>query len=327
MTTWSTYQFRAMGTDIHLWLDSPPEVAGEPFAHARQLFEDVEQCLSRFRHDSELSKLNKQAGQMVRASRMLWDVLILALDYAEDTNGLFDPTLLNAVESAGYTITFDHIGSGGEGTASDATPLPGRWQEIEVDEMHRGVKLPHGVGLDFGGIAKSYTAGWAAQILGLWGPCMVNAGGDIAAGDAPHGRKGWPVEVGLPRVDGKEVDEDLVKLLISNETLATSGIDHRRWRVNGRWMHHIIDPRTGKPAQTDALTVTTLGKTGPEAEIWSKLLLIEGVDEALKHSTSELIPALIVDQNRHVHINHLMQERIGWINPEIIQIQGALINE
>ena len=314
---WPQHSFRAMGTRIRLWLDADPSTAPRALAEGEALFRDVEQALSRFNPNSELCHLNDRAGSWVTVSRTLWEVLHAALDYAEETGGLFDPTILNTLKSAGYNRSFSTIGRGGQAEAQPLSQPSAHWQDIQRDPSKHRVWLPPGLGLDFGGIAKGYTAQWAAQLLGLWGPSLVEAGGDVVAGDPPSGLEGWPVAIASPRVDESEPTTTVANLFVANGAVATSGIDHRQWLVNGKPAHHIIDPRTGEPAVTDALTVSVLAPSGTEAEVWAKVGLILGIEGGLDALNERRIPTLIIDQQYQLHINELMEGQLVRNTPSV----------
>lgn len=269
--TWPSYHFRAMGSDIGLWLDCGPQEAGHHFARVEALFARIEARLSRFRKQSELSRLNARPGQWIPVSGLLWSVLQQALNLARETAGLFDPTLLAALEAAGYTISFDEMA--GRAGAGGGPAQPGRWQELRLDAGRQAVWLPAGVRLDFGGIGKGYTAAAAVRLLSEAGPALVDAGGDLVAGAPPAGLPGWPVAVAAP---GGEEAADLFHLWLANAALATSGTDYRHWRRNGRLVHHLIDPRTGRPAESDLVAVTVLAPTAAAAEAWATATLIAG---------------------------------------------------
>ncbi|MCP4418154.1 MAG: FAD:protein FMN transferase, partial [Chloroflexi bacterium] len=104
---WQTYSFRAMGSQISLWLEAEPHIVATAFAQVEALFAENERTLSRFLPESELSQVNGRSGQWVSVSNLLWDVLAEALAGAEATDGLFDPTMLTALEAAGYTHSFE----------------------------------------------------------------------------------------------------------------------------------------------------------------------------------------------------------------------------
>ena len=274
---WQTHTFRAMGSQITLWLEMAEEVAAQAAFHqVEMLFESNEQALSRFRPDSELSRLNGRCGQWTAVSPLMWNLLNKALELAQNTNGYFDPTTLRALEQAGYIQSFNR--SAMNGLEQMTTPLTSAsgWQDILLDERSQSIWLPPDRPIDLGGIAKGYTAEQATDLLEDIGPCLVDAGGDLVAGAAPAGYAGWPVAIASPWSETTSQTADLFTLWLANATLATSGIDYRRWSQNGRLAHHIIDPFSGYPAETDALTVTILNQSAATAEAWATATLING---------------------------------------------------
>jgi FAD:protein FMN transferase len=260
--------FKAMGTTIELLLEA--EDAEDAFALAALEFERLEQIMSRFRPDSELSRLN--ACGALDVSPDLAEVIELAIAARARTGGRFDPTVHNAVAAAGYDRTFEDVQADTEADAGTAA-CGGR---VDVDGLH--VEIEDGFRLDLGGIGKGFAAERVAQQLALAGPCLVNAGGDIAVRGVPADGI-WPVGV-----------EDGPTLGLAGAGLATSGLDRRRWRRGGRELHHLIDPRTGAPAETDLARVTAVGRDAVDAEVLAKVLLLAGEGEALASG----VPAVLV---------------------------------
>jgi FAD:protein FMN transferase len=204
--------FHAMGTQVELLVDAEPSAEGElAFVRAEREFERLEALLSRFRPDSELSALNRSGA--LDAGDDLVAVTRLAVEARERTHGLFDPTVHDALVAAGYDCTFDEVAANADG---QATPRPCGG---EVRIVGRRIELEPGFHLDLGGIAKGYAVDRACALLACAGPCLVNAGGDLAG----RGRL-WPV--GVETADGE------LTLGLENGALATSGRDRRRWRRN-----------------------------------------------------------------------------------------------
>jgi thiamine biosynthesis lipoprotein len=146
------------------------------------------------------------------------------------------------------------------------------WREIETDAFSHGVRLPVGVHLDFGGIAKGWAAGEAARRLAEYGPALVDAGGDIAVSGPMANGDRWPIGLANPW----EPARDLALLMLSMGGVATSGRDYRRWVRAGTQSHHLIDPRTALPARTDVLSATVIASSVVQAEIAAKAALILG---------------------------------------------------
>ncbi len=155
-------EFRAMGTTVSVLL---PESQAEVGAQiVRTLFSEWEQTLSRFLPESELSQLNQQAGTPVAVSDLLYTVLATALTAAQDTEGLYDPALLDQLVQLGYNRTFDALPVVGFDPIIPGEP-GGRWRGIKVDPIRRQVTLPAGIKLDFGGIAKGMAVDAALERL------------------------------------------------------------------------------------------------------------------------------------------------------------------
>jgi thiamine biosynthesis lipoprotein len=315
--SWYKHEFRAMGSGMAVWLEvADPALATRAFSQVITLFEDYEQALSRFRPDSELSQLNARGGQWVVVSDLLWDVLTLAMEMAAITNGRFDPTTLNALEDYGYTVSFEQLTrNGSDSYLPHRVPYPGNWTAIKFDEARQAVFLPGGMRVDLGGIGKGYTAQKAVDRLRALGPCLVDAGGDLAAGDAPQGYPGWPVAIGAPwKGDGQE-PSDLFTLWLANQALATSGIDYRAWERNGHFAHHLIDPATGQPAATDGLTATILADDAAQAEAWATATLIAGSEAGMDALLDAKLAGLMVMQNGQILVTPPMHQHLQMLQP------------
>jgi thiamine biosynthesis lipoprotein len=243
----------------------------------------------------------------------LWEVLEIGLAMAEETNGLFDPTLLNALEQAGYVYSFDKPGTGHKTTprVQGSRTHGGRFRQIRRRAGAQEVWLPAGVRIDLGGIAKGYTAHLAVEHLRKWGPALVDAGGDLVAGDAPPGWPGWPVAVAAPASAGEDETADLAMLWLMNATLATSGVDYRRWQWSGRNAHHIIDPRRGEPAITDLLSVTILDSSAARAEAWATAAIVLGSSKGAAILAGKQLAGLLVRQDRSINTTPALRRIIA----------------
>lgn len=265
-------EFRAMGCQILTVIDKEGSSVTSVLHHVPGWFADWEQCLSRFNPDSELSRLNEDAGFWVPLSDTLWAVLLAAIQAARQSDGIVTPTLLDAVQAAGYTQDFA-LGAGHAPCPTPPAHIPD-WTMINLDERHHAVRLPDGLHIDLGGIAKGWAADHAAQCLSAHGPTLVDAGGDIAVSGPMANGQPWTIGIANPL----DPSSSLGLLLLSCGGVATSGRDYRRWKVGDTWNHHIIDPRTGQPAVTDVLTATAIAPSAQEAEMTAKLLVILGAE-------------------------------------------------
>lgn len=300
--------FRAMGSQITIWLlPAEPSTANAALQAGAALFAANEQRLSRFQPASELAQLNSRPAEWVPVSDLLWEMIDRALTLQAQTDGLFNPTLLNALEQAGYDRSFealDRVASLSPATAA-STPHP---QPIARDPDRRAVYLPPGTRLDLGGIAKGVTAELVVQQLSSVGAALVDAGGDLVAGDAPAGWPGWPVAVAAPASRDEDA-RDLFRLWLRHATLATSGVDYRRWVNAGQPAHHIIDPRSGRPATSDVVTVSVLANDAATAEGWSTAALILGSTHGVAALTARQLAAAFVLHDGSMRLTPAMQAR------------------
>lgn len=311
--------FRAMGSHINLWLQhEDASEAAATLERAQGLFNVAERRMTRFEPESELSQLNQRAGhEWVPVSRLLWRVISRALQLAAETEGLFDPTVGGAVVASGYGQSFDAARrQGNRDGGKQGVPFLGQWRAVARDPARHAVRLPLGVQLDLGGIGKGFTAQLAADWLSAWGPCLVDAGGDVTAGDPPAGQPGWPVEISRPSQD--DTAEAALTVWLNNATLATSGIDYRWWWQDGKRRHHLIDPRTGGPAETDLLTATVLAADASAAEAWATAMLISGSQRGLALATERQMAVALIGSAGKVHLAPAMERYV--VHPAVVAV-------
>lgn len=300
--------FRAMGCQMLAMLDDERAASGRVLACVPHWFATWEQHLSRFRSDSELSVLNRD-GYLRSASPVLWTVLQLALAQARRTEGLVTPTLLDALEVAGYDRSFEALLP-----QMPAMPVkaPGTrqgraWESVRFNPVTRGIQLSDDVRLDLGGSAKGWAVDEAVRRLAAYGPALVDAGGDIAVSGAQADGLPWPIGVANPRIPDEHID----LVLLAHGGVATSGRDHRRWQRNGTWQHHIIDPRTMQPAVTNVLSATVLGSSAVECEAAAKVALLLGSHAGLAwlEERPSFAGLLILEDGTVLHSSRLAAHR------------------
>jgi thiamine biosynthesis lipoprotein len=278
-------RFRVMGSAAHVVV-----VGGAPgAAHAaRRRLDDLERRWSRFIPTSELSRLNAAGGAHCIMSADSVRLVQLSVHGWWATGGLFDPTVLAAVVSAGYDRSFEYLDDPGV-PSGPALPAPG-CGGITADIRSRLVRLPQGVTLDPGGIGKGLAADIVAEeqlAAGADGVC-VNVGGDVrVAGEAPSA-SGWIVGVEDPR----RPDHDLVRVALADGAVATSSTLLRRWQRCGSVVHHLVDPSTGAPAAHPAEVASVIAGEAWWAEVVAKAALLRGETAAISQAGSE---GLIVD--------------------------------
>jgi thiamine biosynthesis lipoprotein len=277
-----------MGSAIILL--APLRYLAESAQMTAALFEEWEQALSRFRPDSEAMRLAANSGQWVKLSPILYCALTTALDAARSTRGLFDPTLRERMIEIGYDRDFAELETlGPRSTARYTRPADtGLWREIVINDGARMARLPHGVGLDFGGIGKGMAVDAALKLLNEAGvsPALVSAGGDLAVHGLPVDDGSWTITV-----PGKDL---LWEIGLERGALATSGVERRRWRQGDIQRHHLLDPRTGEPAQSGLWSVTAAAGSCAQAEVAAKTALILGAARGVEFIEEVALGALLV---------------------------------
>ncbi len=282
------HAFRAMGTEVSIV--GPGTADDATFLRASATVEAVfareEQRFSRFRVDSELSRVNASAGRWTRVSPPFEELVGIALTHAERTEGLFDPAVLDAIVAAGYDRDFDEVIAGARGALHPPRPC-GRWRE--VDTRPGAILLPAGVGLDLGGIAKGWTADLAAEAAIREGMpwALVSAGGDLRiVGDAPQ------LDVRIE--DPGDPSGTAAWLRLASGALASSSTMRRAW---GPDLHHIVDPRTGAPADSPIVQATVWAATCAEAEVLATWALLTG------KGSMDTVPCALVSRDGDLLVN------------------------
>jgi len=268
-----TKSFQAMGSKIFIALDIPENTSVSLFDQVPQWFVEWEALLSRFLPGSELNRLNQQHNAWNPVSNVLWDVLQCARDAYTLSNGLVNTAMLKAIEKIGYTQDFSTLPDKVQNkdlVIENQTNFG--FEKIQFDLSRQSVNLPSGCSLDLGGIAKGWAAQQAMLRLSRIAPSLINAGGDIAISSEQLSGDPWLIGVTNPL----NPEIHLQVLQVKSGGVATSGKDYHKWQTNGKWVHHILDPRTGQPAQTDMLTATILAPSVLEAETAAKTTFILG---------------------------------------------------
>jgi thiamine biosynthesis lipoprotein len=265
-------RIEAMGSEAHLIVVG----AGlDLLDHHVELLDRLEQRWSRFIPDSEVSRLNRNAGRpvVVHASTLL--LVERGVEAWRLSGGSFDPTVLGDVVRAGYDTSL--VGSLGDPSHTERAPgasdLVRACSDIEIDHDESIVRLPPDTGFDPGGIGKGLAADLlvtAAMAHGADGVC-ANVGGDLrVAGRAPHGGS-WTVAVEHPARA-----EPVAVLDLAAGAVATSTTLRRQWTVDGQRRHHLIDPRTGQPSDTDIDVMTVVAGEAWQAEVLATACLLRG---------------------------------------------------
>ena len=273
--------FRAMGTTCGVAVTALPGdvMQARRALHAgRSEVEACERVLTRFDPASDLSRMNRHAGEWVEVDARLADALRAALLARAATGGRFDPTILPALVAAGYDRSFEKL------EERPAVACSG-WRagaEIDVAREASAVRVERGAMVDLGGIGKGFAASRALRVMrDAWQEipgALVDLGGDVAVWGLPPERGPWRIAVADPR----HPNVSLGGLHLEDGAVATSGRSARRFGPGGT-LHHLIDPRTGLPAAAGPLSVTVVARDAAWAEAHATSLAISDLDEARGH--------------------------------------------
>jgi thiamine biosynthesis lipoprotein len=277
--------FELFGTSVRILAGGEPAEGATPpelaMAAAEAVLRACHLELSRFDADSELSRLNADPEPWRLSSRLTAAAVAAAIQAAERSDGLVDPTLIGALEAAGYAESRRNAEPASLRDALQVAP-PRRpaapshcalWRTVSV--AGREIRRPPGVRLDLGGSAKGFAADRAAASLAGQGTFAVDAGGDIVMGGASGTSR--RVTVAHPLDERPALEFDLAA-----GAVATSGLGTRIWRTGSGYAHHLLDPATGRPAWTGVVQATAVASTGVEAETLAKTALLLGPERGLR---------------------------------------------
>jgi FAD:protein FMN transferase len=248
---------------------------------ASRAVERVDRLASRFRPDSELSRVNGAAGDWTAISPELAELVALGLAAAEQTGGAVDPTLARELAGLGYDRDWGEMEAvdassplaAGSSPATDRRGQP--WRSIELRADRGMIRLPPTVGLDLGATAKGRAADLACQAAhrATGGAVLVSLGGDVAvAGPAPDGE--WSIGIADDhRVRARDCEEAVT---IRSGGLATSSLAVRRWWRGNEAIHHVLDPRDGLPVVAHWRTVSVTAGSCSDANVAATAALVLG---------------------------------------------------
>ena len=286
MNTEAQRRFECFGGTVSVHVRGERRASAEAAAErARSQLLDAHRRLSRFLEDSELSELNRDPRREVPASPLLRELAAAVAVAGAHSGGLVDATLLGRLEDAGYRAS---LSTGRPAPAAGTLAAPAQpagpdpaaqWQHVQVDAAAGTIVRPPGVRIDSGGIAKGLLADRVGASLRGQRAYAVDCCGDVSVG----GRAGLERAILVADPSG---GEPIHELRLRDGAVATSGIGRRSWiAADGTPAHHILDPRSGRPAFTGIVQATALAPTALLAEIHAKAALLSGPDGAAEWLT------------------------------------------
>ncbi len=276
--------FFAMDTVMSVTLyDAPEGMTADLQAKVQQL----EKLLSVTDPESEIHQLNRDGR--AELSPMTAEVLADGLALCAATDGALDITIYPAMLAWGFTTDTCHVPTDAERTA-----LVGQIDHTKVKLSDDTASLPQGMMVDLGAVAKGCTADKLTDMLreAEVSSALLDLGGNIQAiGDNPDGRP-WNVAVQAPDGEGY-----LGVLAVSDRAVVTSGGYERNFEQDGITYHHILDPKTAKPADSGLQSVTIVGSSGVICDAFSTALYVMGPEKAIEfwRSRSDFECILLTD--------------------------------
>lgn len=257
------------------------------------MFREFESRYSRFRRNNELWAFNHSTESVL--SPELFGILEQVLAFHQLTEGIFDPSILPALEEAGYTST----------PYQQHTRRTSPLSTLILDRTTLTARKPLDLILDLGGIGKGYIVDQVAASLHThFEHVLVDAGGDIRVygENAIEHYPYFAIEVEHPLPD-----RPAPLLMLRDMAVATSGRNRRHWVKDGVPRHHLIDPTTDTSADSDLLTVTVIAPTTTEADVWAKTLYIAGLKRGQALAQKHNLPAIFIPSDDTIVINSLAQ--------------------
>lgn len=295
-------EFRALGTDIYLQLvddDLDIEKAKSDLDEVQKIYKDKEQVLSRFNKKSELSKINNELGIFHQASE---DILYLAqkcLVYYRESEGVFDPRILDVLEAIGYREDFVKNIFQEKYSSPDTDFFK---NDLNKDLIVENSKIRFNQRMDFSGLAKGYITDRVADFLISkgWKNFLVDSGGDMYARGKNKSDRNWGISL------EETMDEEEIMFQISNQGLATSGNTRKFWQMGEKRMHHLINPKNLNHFSFDIKTVTVVAESTELADVWAKVLFLLGPEEGIVWASKNNIECIFLKNNKDVIKSNLI---------------------
>lgn len=285
-------KFRKLGTDIDIQLvvadTEEKKIAQEDFLLVEKMYNDFNNIFSRFDLESELSKLNSNLRVFSVASEHLCEIVKRSLLYNKQTRGIFDPRVLDILEKVGY---FDDFSDGQRKFRSDIDEKSTLLQSDLVNDLKiENEKVFFGVKMDFSGIAKGYITDKVAEFLISkgWKNFLVDSGGDMFMQGFDEEQRRWTIAV-------EGIDEKKMIFALDEKGIATSGIGRRRWEIDSKRVHHIIDPKNPENFSFDLKSVSVIAESTTSADVWAKTIFLMGANGGMLYAKEHDLAVVILN--------------------------------
>lgn len=298
--------FTAMSTEVAagMIMDDSEKEAGRILDAVRHIFLENEKRFSRFDAASELSRLNKNLNEEVSVSEKMARVLNSCLAMHKLSRGYFDPRIIADLEAAGYRKNFqsNDFEANEEQVAPEIISEPLE-RDLILDFKNKKVRLKKRV--DLSGIAKGFSVDEAARYLKdekaeLF---FIDAGGDMYFSGLSEEGDEW-------RIGVEGIADEKIKLRVSNEGVATSGISRRRWTRGGQKFHHLLNPQKPGEFSFELKSVTVMAEKTETADALAKSIFLMGRQSGMEFTNANGIKALILDYRGNVYVSQKIKENL-----------------
>ena len=293
--------FKALGTDVRIEIIlgiiscEKKEKAQDDLEKAKNIFFAKEKIFSRFDSDSELSKLNKNTSIWQKASSDMLYLAGRALYYNDISGGLYDPRVIEVLEKIGYDKDFKKKDFSKIELPSDFSSVK---NALSDDLKVKNNKIFFARRMDFSGIAKGYIVDRAAEFLKSrkWKNFLADAGGDMMISGMNSEGKKWRIAV-------EGVPEEKLMLEITNAGIATSGISRKKWQIEGKKFHHLVNPKRPNEFSYELRTVSVIAQNTENADGRAKTLVLMGKERGLQFAKENKIAAILLDYKGNVLVS------------------------
>lgn len=302
---------RALGTEVTL-----ATTAADPETCWHLLGTElaaIDLACSRFRPDSEVRALQGAGGRALAVSPRCGEAIEVALEMAQRTGGLVDPTVGEVLVRLGYDRDFAAVAADRDEPVPAGSPAIG-WWSVEVDRRAGTVRVPAGVLVDLGATGKAFAADRAAARLARRSGAgvLVSLGGDVAvAGEPPA--SGWPI--GIAWVSGAPASEVRQCIALRHGGLASSSGAARAWRRAGQSQHHIVDPRTGQSVASRWRLASVVAPSCVEANAWATAAIVASSEAPERLEATGLAARLEAFDGTVIHLG-------AWPAPSQLAVLG-----
>ncbi|MFA6047561.1 MAG: FAD:protein FMN transferase [Parcubacteria group bacterium] len=297
--------FKALGTDISIQIISD-NISNGLEEEIKNFYCEKEKTFSRFDKNSKLSTLNNNLGKYNTASSDIIEVAGKCLEYNKDTDGYFDPRIIEVLESIGYDKDFRKINS--EEIKKESLDIKCLSDDLGSDLKIDGDKIYFRCRMDFSGIAKGYITDKLANYLQERGYTnfLIDSGGDIRISGKDENGENWKISL-----EGVAEEKILLELNNNFPAIATSGITRRKWENESGKFHHLINPKSPGEFNFNLKSATVVARTCEEADIWEKVLYLMGKENGIQFSEEKNIKSLFLDYKGNIQVSGVMKNNIN----------------